>query len=70
MVTFSDVVDATDNLSVEEQETLVEILRRRIAERNRADLACDVADARAEFRAGNTQTSSVDDIMGEVRGES
>lgn len=31
MTTFSEVVDAADNLSADEQETLLEILRRRIA---------------------------------------
>jgi len=70
MTTFSDVVDAADGLSVDEQETLVEILRRRIAKRNREALVRDVADARAEFQIGRARTSSVSDIMDEVRGES
>jgi len=70
MTTFSEVVDAADNLSVDEQETLVEILRRRIAKRNRDALARDVADARAEFQSGKTRPTSVSDIMDEVRRES
>ncbi len=70
MTTFSDVVDAADDLSVDEQETLVEILRRRIAKRNRDALIRDVADARAEFHAGQPRALSVSDIMDEVRGES
>jgi hypothetical protein len=70
MITFSDVVDAADELSVEEQEALVEILRRRIARRNREALVRDVAEARAQFRAGQARTSSVSDIMEELRGES
>ena len=70
MTTFSDVVDAADNLSVDEQQTLVEILRRRIAKRNREILVRDVAEARAEFRTGQARASSVSDIMDEVRGES
>ena len=70
MAIFSDVVDAVDNLSIDEQETLVEILRRRIAKRNREALVRDVAEARAEFQSGRKGTSSVDEIMDEVRGES
>ena len=70
MITFSDVVDAADNLSVDEQETLVEILRRRIARRNRDAIVRDVTEARDEFQAGKTRTSSVGDILDEVRGES
>ena len=70
MTTFSDVVDAADDLSVDEQETLVEIIRRRIAKRNRAVLIQEVAEARAEFQPSQTRASSVSDIMDEVRGES
>ncbi|MEO8497537.1 MAG: hypothetical protein ABI614_20910 [Planctomycetota bacterium] len=70
MTTFSDVVDAADDLSVDEQETLVELLRRRIAKRNRDALVRDVADARAEFQTGQARASSVNDIMDEVLGGS
>ena len=70
MNVFFDIVDATDNLSVDEQETLVEILRRRIAKRNRDAIVRDVSDAQAEFQSGKTCASSVSDIMREVRGES
>ena len=70
MTTFSEIVDAADDLSVDEQETLVEILRRRIAKRNRAVLVQDVTEARAEFRGGTVRATSVGDIMDEVRRES
>jgi hypothetical protein len=70
MTTFSEIVDAADGLSVGEQETLVEILRRRIAIRNRDALVREVDDARTEFQNGNSGPSSVSDIMNEVRGES
>ena len=70
MTTFSDVVDATDDLSVDEQETLVEILRRRIAMQNRNALVRDVAEARAEYQSGRTAMKSASEIMDEVRGES
>lgn len=70
MTIFSEVVDAADKLSLDEQETLVEILRRRIAKRNRDALVRDVADAHNEFQSGKSRPTSVSDIMDEVRGES
>ena len=70
MATFSDVVDAADNLSVDEQETLVEILRRRIAKQNRAALVQDVAESRDEFKSGTARPGTVSEIINEVRGES
>ena len=69
MPNFADVVDAADKLSADEQENLLEILRRRIAERNRAKLAGDVAEARAEFIDGQARSATVQQIVAEVRRE-
>ncbi len=68
--TFSEVVNAADSLSVSEQEVLLEILRRRIAQKNRDILVEEVAEARAEFQAGKTRASSLSDILDEIRSES
>jgi hypothetical protein len=56
MPTFADAVDAADKRSAEEQECLLRILRHRIAERTRAQLAADVAEARAESVSGGGST--------------
>jgi hypothetical protein len=69
MTTFAEIVDAADRLSADEQLTLLEILRRRLADRNREQLVRDVADARAEFMAGGAQPASVKQIMDEVGGD-
>jgi hypothetical protein len=70
MPTFSDIVDAADSLSSDEQQVLLELLQRRIAERNRALLVREVAEARTEFAHGGAKPASVKDIMDEVCGES
>ncbi len=70
MTTFSEIVDAADHLSVDEQAELMEILRRRIAIRNRESLARDVAEARAEFQSGRLRAASASEIIAEVRGAS
>jgi hypothetical protein len=53
-----------------QRDRISEILRRRIAKRNREALVRDVAEARAEFQTGQARTSSVSDIMEELRGDS
>src|SRR4051812_5393089 len=68
MSTFAEIVDAADRLSAEEQLTLVEILRHRIAQRNREVLTEEIAEGRAEFERGKAQVASVQQIMGEVNG--
>ncbi|MEZ6059452.1 MAG: hypothetical protein R3C19_03725 [Planctomycetaceae bacterium] len=70
MTSFSEIVDAADNLSVDEQETLIDILRRRIAEKHREAIVQGVAVARAEFEKRPALSASVREIMNEVRGES
>jgi hypothetical protein len=66
MPTFSDVVDAASDLSADEQEALLEILGRRLAERRRAQLVREVQEARTEFEAGHARKASVDEIMNEA----
>lgn len=69
MSTFSDVLDAAGDLSADEQETLMEILCRRLAEQKREQLVRDVAEARAEFADGSAKPAPVSEIMDESGGE-
>lgn len=63
---FADVLEAVGQLSPDEQETLVAIVQRRMAERGRKFLAADVQEARRELAAGLCQPSSVDELMNEI----
>ena len=63
---FSDVLEAADNLSLDEQQTLLDILRRRIADRARCVMVQDVEDARREFGAGQCRAVSADELMREI----
>jgi hypothetical protein len=49
---FAEVLDAADQLSLEEQETLVDVLNRRLVEHRRDQLAEEIQQARREFAAG------------------
>ena len=52
MKTFAEVLDSADELDVEEQESLVEVLQHRLAERRREALVKEVQSARQEFEKG------------------
>jgi len=69
MADFSEVVDAATGLSTDEQETLLEILSRRLAERKRAQLVRDVKEARAEYADGRARPATVAEIMDEACGD-
>jgi hypothetical protein len=70
MATFAEIVEAADRLSLDEQETLIELLQHRIAKRNRESLVRDVIEARDEFRQTKPEPSSVSEIMDEAKRES
>jgi hypothetical protein len=61
--TFGEVLDAIDLLPAEQQADLVDVVRRRLAERGRQQVIADAHDARAEHRAKKTRATSVDEIM-------
>jgi len=66
MKTFSQVLEEADALSLEEQESLVSILQRRLREQRRAELVKAVKEARAEFKAGTCRPATPADIMKKV----
>jgi len=63
---FHIVVDAADGLTVEEQETLVEVLHRRLADRRRVELAADIRAGQREFEQGALRPTTPDEIMKEI----
>jgi hypothetical protein len=64
--TFDEVLDAVEHLPVEQQADLVEVVRRRLAERGRQQIVADAREARAEFAAAKTHPTSIDDLMREI----
>lgn len=63
---FADVLEAIEKLSLEEQETLIDILHRRIAERGRKALAVEIQEARREFAEGRCRPTSAEELMKEI----
>jgi hypothetical protein len=65
---FAQVLESAGKLSLEEQETLVDILNRRLIDLRRAQLARDVRDAQEEHRLGECQAVTADELMREITG--
>ena len=63
---FHVVVDAADRLTTEEQETLIELLNRRLANRRRTELVQDIREAQREFDSGALRPTTPDEIMKEI----
>jgi hypothetical protein len=63
---FAEILEQADGLPLGDQEELVEILRSRVRDRRRAELAADVADAEREFQQGACGPVSAHDIVREI----
>lgn len=62
---FDEVLEAVDSLPEEQQESLIEIVRRRQIERRREALVRSVQEAREELARGAVRRGSVDDLLDE-----
>jgi len=65
VLAFGEVLEVV-KLSLEEQETLIEVVRKRIIERRREELAKDIQDAQKEFQAGLCRPVTPDGLMAEI----
>ena len=63
---FHVIVDAADRLTVEEQETLVTVLNRRLADRRRAELVGDIREGLKGFQRGALRPSTPEKIVKET----
>ena len=63
---FGDIVESAAGLTVEDQESLIEILRNRLRESRRAELVKDVLDAGKEFEEGRCRPATPDELMREI----
>jgi hypothetical protein len=64
--TFADLIEAADQLPLEEQEDLIHILKNRLRDQKRAKLVKDVAEAQQEFVQGKCNPMTPEQIMGEI----
>jgi hypothetical protein len=65
-VSFNGVLDAIEALSIEDQETLIAIIQKRLIARRRAEIATHIAQAKAEYQAGQVFRGTVEDAIAEL----
>ena len=65
-ISFQEALEAVETLSIDEQETLVDIVQKRLIERARQRLAADIEESRWEFAQNCCQAVSVESLMDEL----
>ena len=63
---FQMALEVVEDLAADDQEMLIEVVRRRLIERRRAELSEDIAAAREAYGRGDIRRGTVDDLMAEL----
>ena len=63
---FDTALDVVDRLSIDDQEAIVEIVRRRIVDRRRRAIADNAQATMHAFREGRASFGTVDDLRREL----
>ena len=63
---FREVLDAIEQLTSDEQDSLIAIVQKRQAENARIRLIAEVEASSKEYQTGQGKSSSVDNLMKEI----
>ena len=64
--TFQNALEVIESLPEEQQESLIDIVHRRIIERRREILAKNIHEARQEYLRGDVKRGTVDELLKEL----
>ena len=66
MSRFGAVMEVVETLPLEDREMLLDLVRRRLIEQRRAEIAANIARPREEYQQGQVRRGTVDDLLGEL----
>ncbi|MBE7443768.1 MAG: hypothetical protein HS132_00250 [Planctomycetia bacterium] len=64
-ITFQEAIEIIESLPEHQQEYLIDIIRHRLTEQKRQQLASNIKEARAEYARGEIKKGTVADLMKE-----
>ena len=65
-MTLDKAIDAASSLPYEQQEMLIEILRRRHIEMRRKEIGESIRQAKEDFKAGRLRARSAKEVIAEL----
>ena len=65
-LTFDELAEALEQLPTEQQASLSEILRRRLADKRRKEIARNARTARKQFFAGKLPVGTVEEMVADL----
>jgi len=64
--TFDEVLEIIESFPEDQKESIIEIVKRRLAEERRERLAQTIKEAREEYSCGEVRRGAVNDLMREI----
>ena len=61
-ISFNEILESIDQLSYEEQEMLTDIIRNRLRERRREEIARHAKETYEALKEGRARTGSINDL--------
>ena len=68
MLIFQEIIDSIESLSIEDQEYLFELIRKRRIENRRAEILANAQEVQQAFKNGTAKRGSVDDLAADLLG--
>ncbi len=63
---FQELIESIEALSIEEQDYLWELIRKRRIEQRRGEIAANAEAVKLAFREGKAKQGTVDDLMADL----
>ena len=64
--TFDEALDIIESFPEDQRESIVEIVKRRLTEERREQLAQTIKEAREEYARSEVRRGTVDDLIREI----
>lgn len=69
MMVFQQIIDSIEGLSIEDQDYLFELIRKRRIENRRQEILANSEEVMKSFANGTAKKGSVDDLIADLLGD-
>lgn len=69
IISFQEIIDSLEKLSIDEQDYLFELIKKRRIEKRRLEIANNAQATLECFKQGTAKTESVDDLIADLLDE-
>jgi len=68
-MTLQEIIDQVQSLSIEDQDQLFELIRKRRIENRRDEILANAQEVMEAFKNGTAKRGSVDDLIADLLGD-